>query len=344
MPSFDDLYGSLSVPDPTLYRATGVSQQDGKVGRYDHEDSGSSDDSGSMSFLDIVDVINPLQHIPGVSTVYRDLTGDELSPAARVAGGTLYFGPIGLITSTINAVVESVTGEDIGEHVADFFRGDEEEDLQLAVGTDDELSVDEWLKQPPPGSFEAAILSGMDPAMTGTAAQAQQQIPQTVARTASAMPEAGTGATLSARPAASAVEAPGAVALESLPADILAALMSGDAVRPVEPVMGGEAGPAVNPDAAFGSLGAPLPPRVDQDLTPDHLMLHQHDQLPDDPYAGLGALAVQDVTAYAEPDSFGQVAADGGWFTLAMNDAMAKYDNSSMLRQQAQKPLVDVSQ
>lgn len=349
MASFDDVYGSMNVPDPALYRATGVSQQDGGVGRYDKETSGSSDDDGSMSFLDIIDVANPLQHIPGVSTVYRELTGDELSPAARVAGGTLYFGPIGFIAATINAVVETVTGDDIGGHVADLFGDDDPDllaagggdDLEFTVGADGELSIEDWLKQPPPGSTEAAVLSGFDPSIVGTAAQAQQQSQQSPAGKAT-VSDAGTGATLSARPAAPAVAAPGAVALESLPADILAALMSGNAARPIEPVMGGEAGPAVNPDTAFGSLGAPLPPDVEQDLTPDHLMT-QRDELPNDPLANLGAIAVQDVTAYADTDTYGQVAADGGWFTLAMTDALSKYDGSAMLRQQAQKPFVDVS-
>ena len=344
MPSFDDVYGSMNVPDPTLYRATGVSQQDGRVGRYDQETTGSSDDSGSMSFLDIVDVINPLHHIPGVSTVYRELTGDEISPAARIAGGTLYFGPIGFLAGTVNAVVESVTGDDIGGNIANLFDDDNSnalvsvdgEDLEFSVGADGKLSIDEWLKRPPPGSPEAAALSGLDPTITGTAAQAQQQIPQSLAR------DAGAGVSPSARPAAPAIEAPGAVALESLPADILAALMSGNTVRPVKPVTGGEAGPAVNPETVSGSPGVPLPPTVEQDMTPDHLMMQQ-DEMPDDPFANLGPVAVQDVTAYTDTDTFGQVAADGGWFTLAMSDALAKYDNSTTLRQQAQKPFVDVS-
>lgn len=351
MPSFDDVYGSLNVPDPTYYRPTGVSQQDGGVGRYDQETSGSSDDSGSLSFLDIVDVVNPLHHIPGVSTVYRGLTGDEISPAARVAGSSLYFGPIGFLASTVNAVVETVTGDDVGGHFASLFGEDENEVLagtendafSLSAGADGELSIDEWLQQPPPGSPEAAQLSGFDPVITGTATQtlqqAQQQISQSAARTASSpVPTAEASTALSARPAA-----PGAVALEALPADILAALMSGDSVRPIEPVMAANGGPAVNPDAGFGSLGVPLPPSVEQDMTPDHLMLQQHDQMPDDPFANLGPIAVQDVTAYSETDTYGQVAADGGWFTLAMTDALAKYDNTASLRQQAQKPFVDVS-
>ena len=67
-----------------------------------------------LTFGDILDLINPLQHIPVVSTIYRAITGDEISPGARIAGGALFGGPIGLALAAVNAVVETATGEDIG--------------------------------------------------------------------------------------------------------------------------------------------------------------------------------------------------------------------------------------
>lgn len=70
-----------------------------------------------LTFGDILDVINPLQHIPVVSTIYREVTGDEISPAARMAGGALFGGPIGFAAATVNSVVEMSTGSDIGETV-----------------------------------------------------------------------------------------------------------------------------------------------------------------------------------------------------------------------------------
>ena len=53
------------------------------------EDDGGSGFFGAdgLTFGDVLDVINPLQHIPVVSTIYRAITGDEISPGARVAGG-----------------------------------------------------------------------------------------------------------------------------------------------------------------------------------------------------------------------------------------------------------------
>lgn len=69
-----------------------------------------------LTFWDFLDIINPLQHIPVISTFYRSITGDEIDPAAKIAGGALYGGPIGAIASLIDVAVEHGTGKDIGEH------------------------------------------------------------------------------------------------------------------------------------------------------------------------------------------------------------------------------------
>ena len=69
-----------------------------------------------FSFLDFLDIINPLQHIPLVATLYREITGDEIDPGSRLVGSALYGGPIGAVTSLINVMVEFDTGKDIGEH------------------------------------------------------------------------------------------------------------------------------------------------------------------------------------------------------------------------------------
>ena len=40
-----------------------------------------------FNFFDLLDIINPLQHIPILSGLYRKITGDEISPGARMMGG-----------------------------------------------------------------------------------------------------------------------------------------------------------------------------------------------------------------------------------------------------------------
>jgi len=60
-----------------------------------------------LSFRDVLDLVNPLQHIPVVGNIYRELTGDELAPAVRVAGGALFGGPLGAALSVAGLVIES---------------------------------------------------------------------------------------------------------------------------------------------------------------------------------------------------------------------------------------------
>ena len=80
---------------------------------------------GGPGLADLIDVINPLQHIPVVSSIYRAITGDEISPAARLAGGALFGGPIGFAGAYVSGVVEDATDTSIGEIViAAFSRGD----------------------------------------------------------------------------------------------------------------------------------------------------------------------------------------------------------------------------
>jgi hypothetical protein len=63
-----------------------------------------------LTFDDVIDVVNPLQHIPVVSTVYRWLTGDTISPAAELAGGALYGGVVGFAASAGMIAVDGLTG------------------------------------------------------------------------------------------------------------------------------------------------------------------------------------------------------------------------------------------
>ncbi|NIY75112.1 hypothetical protein HED22_05595 [Thalassospira sp. HF15] len=89
-----------------------------------------------FEFTDVLDVINPLQHIPGVGMIYRSLTGDEIGNGARVAGGGLFGGVFGLAGAAIDAVVDAVTGDDTGSHVMAFV-----EDSFGGSGIDDGTAV-----------------------------------------------------------------------------------------------------------------------------------------------------------------------------------------------------------
>lgn len=70
-----------------------------------------------FTFADILDVVNPLQHLPVISIVYRAITGNTISPASRILGDTLFGGPIGAAVGAANALLEYESGKDVGEHV-----------------------------------------------------------------------------------------------------------------------------------------------------------------------------------------------------------------------------------
>lgn len=73
---------------------------------------------------DLVDFINPLQHIPLVNLVYRELTGDKIGALPQIVGGAVLGGPIGAVSAITNVMVQEATGKDLGGHVLAMFNGD----------------------------------------------------------------------------------------------------------------------------------------------------------------------------------------------------------------------------
>jgi hypothetical protein len=95
----------------------------------------SSDDGGDFAaFVDtLIDIVNPLQHLPIVATLYRSLTGDEISGPARLVGGALFGGPLGAVSAAVNLAVKDATGGDIGDHMLALVTGEEPTpEMQLA--------------------------------------------------------------------------------------------------------------------------------------------------------------------------------------------------------------------
>lgn len=78
-------------------------------------DSAFGDDG--FGFDDVLDAINPLQHLPIISTIYRAITGDQIDVAPRLIGGAIYGGFFGFLSAAVDAAVEGSTGHDIGDNV-----------------------------------------------------------------------------------------------------------------------------------------------------------------------------------------------------------------------------------
>jgi hypothetical protein len=77
-----------------------------------------------FGFHSILEIVNPLQHIPIVGSLYREITGDTIGAAPRILGGGLFGGVFGLIGSALSAVFEGLTGKDPLGHVVAAVAGE----------------------------------------------------------------------------------------------------------------------------------------------------------------------------------------------------------------------------
>ncbi len=71
------------------------------------------------------DVVNPLQHLPVIGTIYRAATGDRLDPVEKIAGGTLYGGLWGAVGAVASLAFESITGKSVDDTVMAWLDSDD---------------------------------------------------------------------------------------------------------------------------------------------------------------------------------------------------------------------------
>jgi hypothetical protein len=70
---------------------------------------------GKSFFDNLLDIVNPLEHLPVVSTIYSTITGDKPGDVEKIAGDTLYGGVIGLASSVADVAFEKITGKSFGD-------------------------------------------------------------------------------------------------------------------------------------------------------------------------------------------------------------------------------------
>lgn len=108
-------------------------------------------DSGFIAFLKgVIDIVNPLQHIPVVSAIYRHVTGDEIAPMARIAGDALYGGPLGAAVGMADVALEKTTGRDMGETAFALLGGGKGQDAPVMVAQHAPYAVSEIVWNAPP--------------------------------------------------------------------------------------------------------------------------------------------------------------------------------------------------
>ncbi|HYI72590.1 MAG TPA: hypothetical protein VEX87_22735 [Skermanella sp.] len=155
---------SISRASPQVARKNWETPVPNGIQENEVPDTGTVD----MDFWDFVDIVNPLQHIPVVNTIYRELTGDSIKGVSRIIGGGIFGGVIGLVAGIGSAIVAETTGKDPGEHV-----------LAMLTGSDDET---------PATTGNTAVANAASPAAGAAMAATPAAIPATPA--ASSQPAA----------------------------------------------------------------------------------------------------------------------------------------------------------
>ena len=86
-------------------------------------------------FDDLLDIVNPLQHLPVVGTLYRAITGDKMGTLEKIAGDTLYGGLWGAVGSLADTAFTALTGKDFGSTVLALVTGSDDKPVAVAQNT-----------------------------------------------------------------------------------------------------------------------------------------------------------------------------------------------------------------
>ena len=70
-----------------------------------------------VGITDAFDTFNVLNHVPVVSALYQDETGTQINAVAKLAGGYMYGGPLGLTLSAVDLGVEALSGASFNDRL-----------------------------------------------------------------------------------------------------------------------------------------------------------------------------------------------------------------------------------
>jgi hypothetical protein len=161
-------------------------------------------------FHHLLDVINPLQHLPVISTIYRAITGEHIGTVERIAGDTLYGGLWGAVSSVADVAFEGITGKSVEDTVLAWFKSDTSIKVAQTRG---------------PTFTEAQLTPSADPPSL------PQALPATVASVTAAPPQADAPGVIAFSAALSAKGITGDIAARAL--DAYRRALAGPAQAPV---------------------------------------------------------------------------------------------------------------
>jgi hypothetical protein len=131
--------------------------------------------ASGLSFGDLIDIVNPLQHLPIISTLYRAITGDTIGTPEKIAGDTLYGGLYGFIGSLADTAFQAITGKNVGDTMLAFLSGGSDSTSTADASVPASVTSATAISLPTP-DLPALITSlsanGVDPATASRAAYA----------------------------------------------------------------------------------------------------------------------------------------------------------------------------
>lgn len=120
-----------------------------------------------LTFGDVLDAVNPLNHIPVVSELFASATGSAPSTASKLAGGALLGGPIGFVASLATVIFEQATGASPVQAVVAALSGeDSPSETQVA-------SVNQAQEEVSTTTNGAVQLASLSPSHSAIAAQVE---------------------------------------------------------------------------------------------------------------------------------------------------------------------------
>jgi len=355
--------GTLQLPDHSPARPVSSFATPNQSDETNTSSVHAWDDKDGPSFSDVLDVINPLQHIPIINTIYRHLTGDNEGAVADVAGGTLYGGFIGLGLAAAGLTIEDSVGEAPSDYVYARLFGGDDENAATAIAKNNAKpaeTITEDDAPPPPNAapreaVSAAAAPGNGPVQAGDylvfgGSSAGSTRPQATAAAAPTPPATSVqpAAQTASRTMAS-TNTPAAKQMQSSPASDIVAARQGDYLVfggstpsaalpvPAQTAAVPQSAPAqsVTVTADATADASPIQNTLQQSAKKDgHLMPLPARRAPSVPSATLpqpttGPGALPGGKSQAKPWTGSQAnsAPTNDWFADAFNQNMNKYDS-----------------
>jgi hypothetical protein len=136
----------------------------------------------NTAFHDLLDIVNPLQHLPVVGTLYRAVTHDSIGTVEKIAGDTLYGGLWGAVGSVADTAFTALTGKDFGATMLSMVTGNGDSPKAVAAAAPSKAARTAAAAVPtqPSGADVAALSNsllakGVDGSLSARALFAYQQ-------------------------------------------------------------------------------------------------------------------------------------------------------------------------